>query len=223
MDNFYLSSLLRLLFLIIVLTPTITFGQQTGSKDFFLNLDNYRGQIQWEQSTDRSTWTSVPNGNVGKLKLKPTQTTLYRAKITDPGCSPIYSNIKAAFFDNNRVVAAKLIEGNVILPEGAATALINYSVMSEIESSSVNSDGSFQILAADSTDQDVLLLLNGKKEVTMLGHYIGAPGEYLINSESTAQALLVMYPFLESVSITEKLKLIENYKAEPEFKQLKTK
>ncbi|MCC9168984.1 hypothetical protein [Pontibacter harenae] len=220
MGNLYLQINRLLLLVLCLFVVTSAAGQITGGRDFFLQLDEYHGQIQWEQSTDRQTWVAVPNGSVGRLKLTPAQTTLYRAKITAPGCSPVYSDVKAAFFDTGRIVAAKLIKGKVVLPEGAAGGLNGYTIMSEVESSRLNSDGSFEILVADSTDQDVLLLLNGREEVTMLGHYIGPQEEYVINSESTALALLVMYPFLKPVSISEKKALVESYKAEVEFKQL---
>lgn len=212
-----------MLIILCFFVATTAIGQQTGNKDFLLQLDNYHGQIQWEQSVDRTTWREVPNGNVGKVNLTPNQTTLYRAKVTDEGCSPVYSDIKAAFFDKGRVVPAKMIKGKVDLPAGATEGFNGYTIMSEVESSDVNSDGSFEILAADSTEQDVLLVLNGKEEVTMLGHYIGPQEEYVINSESSAMALLVMYPFLKPIPVSEKKALIKSYRAEAEFKQLISK
>lgn len=223
MGNFHISPNRLLLLVLYISIATAALGQHTSGKDFFLLLEDYQGQIQWEQSTDRQTWTEIPNGSIGKLKLTPTQTTLYRAKITAPGCSPVYSDIKAAFFDKGLVVPAKMIKGKVDLPAGATESLNGYTIMSEVESSSVNSDGSFEILAADPTEQNVLLVLNGKEEVTMLGHYIGPQEEYVINSESSAMALLVMYPFLKPIPVSEKKALIKSYRAQSEFKQLKSK
>ena len=149
----------------------------------------------------------------------PTQTTLYRARVTDSGCAPFYSDVKGAFFDGTRIIPVKLLKGRISLEVGL-TSITDYKVMSEVESSIVNFDGSFEVLATDSTEEDVLLLLNEKAEVTMLGHYIGRQEQYVIDSRSSAMAMLVMYPFMNPISVSEKLELKARYSAKDEFEQL---
>ncbi|GAB3244354.1 hypothetical protein GCM10027346_41970 [Hymenobacter seoulensis] len=220
MGHVYLSSHRWLFFLLVLLAATSARAQQPSSKPFILQLDNYRGQIQWEQSTNRQTWQPVPNGTGSKLRLTPTQTTLYRAKITEVGCAPMYSNVKAAFFDGRTMVSAKLAVGRVVLPAGATVAASSLSVMTFLEEKKLSAQGTFQVLLPDSVQEDVFLVTNAKEEVVMLGHYVSQQGGYLLTTETTADALLTMYPTLRPVAVADKPKYTQLYRKEPEYPQL---
>ncbi|GAB3203364.1 hypothetical protein GCM10027293_33340 [Pontibacter aydingkolensis] len=199
---------------------TALLGQGTGAKEFLLRVDSFHGQVEWEQSIDRVNWTAVANGNVATLKLTPTQTTLYRARITAPGCAPIYSNVKGAVFTSQGMVGARMVEGMVTLPEGAAVTAKELSVLSFLEESSLRADGSFQVLVPDSVEEDVLLVMNSQEQVLMLGHYVGKHEQYAVTSETTASALLTMYPALKPLPVAEKPGYMELYRKEPEYQTL---
>jgi len=190
------------------------------AKEFILNVEDFEGEIQWEQSTDRKIWNDVPNGNVVNIRLFPSETTLYRAKITDPGCSPIYSDIKAAYYIGDTVIGAKMIEGKVILPAESSVELSSLKAMSYLEEVDILQDGSFYLLLPDSVEEDVLIINNNKDEVVMLGHYVGIQESYTVTPEITAEALIIMYPALKPIPIHDKIKFKKLYKEEAEFKKL---
>ncbi|NEM97765.1 beta strand repeat-containing protein [Pontibacter burrus] len=56
--------------------------------------NSYRGQLVWQQSGDNVNWVDVANGRANNKWVKPTQTTKYRAKITDGECGTGYSPVK---------------------------------------------------------------------------------------------------------------------------------
>ncbi|MCS7078309.1 MAG: gliding motility-associated C-terminal domain-containing protein, partial [Bacteroidia bacterium] len=68
---------------------TICPGQNT-----FITLTGYSGSIQWQSSTDNTTFTNIPGANNDTLFISNlTQTTYYRAEVTTAGCTPNFSNI----------------------------------------------------------------------------------------------------------------------------------
>lgn len=206
--------------LVLLLTAPSAFAQQPGAKPFRLHLDAYRGSIQWEQSSDRATWANVPNGGVADLTLKPTQTTYYRARITETGCTPTYSDTKAVYVYQGLVLGAKLVQGQIVLPTGSAVNLRDYTVRSLLDQAKPRADGRFEILLADSTAEDLLLVTNPKQEVTLLGNFYGAAPTYTLTAETSAMALLMMYPFLKPLPTSEKGALMAAYRKETAFTQL---
>jgi hypothetical protein len=186
-----------------------------------LRLDGFRGSIQWEQSPDRKTWSDVPSGNKGTVRLTPRQTTYYRARVTEPGCSPVYSDIKAAYSYGGAIIGAKVVKGKATLPEGSTVKLAECSILSFFEKSRLSADGSFEVLMADSTAEDLLILTKPDQEVLMLGTFYGTDPAYELSAESTALALLMMYPWLKPIPTAEKGALLELYKSDPDFARLK--
>jgi hypothetical protein len=77
------------------------------------------------------------------------------AKITEAGCSPVYSDVRAAYVDRIKTLTAKLINGKIT---STATDLTKLRVFSMIDSTNVKSDGSFDLLVADSTSEELLLV-----------------------------------------------------------------
>lgn len=63
-----------------------------------LNIGNtYRGNLQWQQSSDQINWTDIPGATQSNLSQAVTQMPVYyRAKATEGNCSPKYSNITLA-------------------------------------------------------------------------------------------------------------------------------
>lgn len=191
------------------------------AKPFKLQLDNYRGSIQWEQSADHLTWSPVPKGAVAKLSLDPKQTTYYRARVTESGCSPVYSDIKAAYIYGDLRLSAKLIQGKVVLPANATLKATDCTIMSFLEKRKLQADGSFELLAPDSTAEQLLILTNPAQQVLMVGTFFGEAPSYELSAESTSLALLMMYPWLKPITPSQKLALIPLYQKEPEFARLR--
>jgi Glycine rich protein len=58
-----------------------------------LTLNTHRGFVQWQSSTDGgATWTSIVGANSDTTVVTPTDTTWYRAAITEGTCNPVYSD-----------------------------------------------------------------------------------------------------------------------------------
>ncbi|GAB3244330.1 hypothetical protein GCM10027346_41910 [Hymenobacter seoulensis] len=199
-------------------------GSQLASgqtnKPFKLHLEQYRGSIQWEQSLDRRNWSAIPNGTTQEVALQPQQTTYYRAKITEEGCSPVFSGVKAAYIFGNVRLSAKLIQGQVSLPAGSAVKLTDFTVRSLLDKATPNAAGSFELLVMDSTAEDLLILTTAAQRVLLLGTFYGKNPTYQLNSESTALALVMMYPWLRPVPTREKGAFVQAYRKEPEFATL---
>ncbi len=206
----------------LLITLTGVYGQPPAGKTFSLRLDGYRGAIQWESSIDNKQWSAVPNGTTSALTLTPSRTTYYRAKITEENCSPVYSDVKAAYVDGDLTVEAKLVAGKINLPTGTTTPLTDLTVYSMIGDSKVNNDGTFEILVKDSTAEEVIVVVNKKDEVVMLAYYAGTSRQYQMSSETTALALLTLYPFLKPVSVEQKIAMMNTYKAQVGFATLVT-
>jgi hypothetical protein len=192
------------------------------NKDFNLKIDSYRGTIQWEQSFDLTSWSPIAGATTGSIATVPSKTTYYRAKITEAGCSPVYSDVKAAYIDINKTVPARLVKGTVALPAGTAVQLTEISVLSMIDSVSVKQDGSFNLLVADSVKEDLLMVTNKTGEVLLMAHYFANEKNFVINANTTSLALLISFPLLKPVDLNRKASLISFYKQEVEFTQLVT-
>ncbi len=72
------------------------------SKDsVILTVNAYRGQIQWQQSTDSVTWQDILNETLDSLLLPEIDSSgYYRAKIIDGTCNSVYSDILQIVFGN---------------------------------------------------------------------------------------------------------------------------
>jgi uncharacterized protein (TIGR02145 family) len=57
-----------------------------------LIIDEVRGDIHWEISTDKVKWTTIPGENSTTLDIQVTRSAYYRAVITEGTCNPIYSD-----------------------------------------------------------------------------------------------------------------------------------
>ncbi|MBF9239968.1 hypothetical protein I2I05_21430 [Hymenobacter sp. BT683] len=198
-----------------LLSANVAFAQ--GNTPFKLHLDRYRGSIQWQQSLDRVTWTDVPNAQQADASLDPKQTTYYRAKITEAGCAPLYSDVKAAYVYGTIRVSAKLAQGQVLFPAGSTVKISDCTIRSLWDKGKLQPDGRFELLVADSTAEDLLILTGPNQKVLMLGTYYGSQPSYILNAQSTSLALLMMYPWLKPIPTARKGRLVQAYKGEPEF------
>ena len=196
---------------------------QTQQDTLTLKLENYRGDIQWEQSLDKVRWSNVVGGNVSQIKTAASKTTYFRAKITENNCAPVYSNRKAIFVDDNNRIAATAIKGRIMLPLNASLDWNRYDVRSVIDSGKVQANGEFSIFATDFAQEDLLVVMDRNTQaVVMLAYFLGGQESYEISAESTALALLMMNPYGEIVADDKKQKLADAYKRSAEFKALLT-
>jgi uncharacterized protein (TIGR02145 family) len=56
-----------------------------------LVIDEVRGNIHWEVSTDKVKWTTIPGENSTTLDIQVERSAYYRAVISEGTCNPIYS------------------------------------------------------------------------------------------------------------------------------------
>lgn len=57
-----------------------------------MSLAGYNGSIQWQSSTDGSTWSDIGGATSATYSPSPGSDIYYRAKVTDAPCSAVYSN-----------------------------------------------------------------------------------------------------------------------------------
>jgi hypothetical protein len=58
----------------------------------------FRGNIQWQKSLDNTNWINMEGKNTNILKVKPDIEAMYRAKVTEGTCFPIYSDTAKIVF-----------------------------------------------------------------------------------------------------------------------------
>ena len=213
-------SIFAMLFAVCISVASPLSGQTTGSDEFILEIDTFQGAIQWEQSPDRDTWELVSKGDVKLVSVSPSQTTYYRAKVTADGCAPIYSDTKAACFVGNSIVGAKLVKGQISLPPGSNRNPEDFSVLSTLEEVGIDSNGIFEVLMADSTQEDMLFITDEFGDVLMIGTFYGPNPKYVISPETSAVSLLMIYPWIEAVPTADKPALINRYLSDPDFANL---
>jgi hypothetical protein len=193
-----------------------------AQKQFKLNAGTYRGALQWQQSFDKINWSNIAGATEAILSVTPNVTVYYRAKISEPDCDAVYTDIKAVLIAGHITRSAKSVKGKVILPPGSTVPMKSFTAFSIIDSCKVNDDGSFELLLLDSTSSQTLFVTNAAGEICLLGDFVNNPEKLELTAESSAMALLVLYPLLKSVTPTRKEELKALYHAQPEFDTLKT-
>ncbi len=79
----------------------------------YLSVENYRGQIQWQASTDSINWSNVIGGNEDTLLIVIDSTSSYRAMISENSCDPVFSDtflLRAVMDDVKREVYKNLLD-----------------------------------------------------------------------------------------------------------------
>lgn len=121
---------------ILVSSPSIS-GIASSTEDTLcenlatiLNLTNYTGTIQWQQSSDGNTWNNLISGSFNSALYQTenlNQSTYYRAKVSNGGCNSVYSNnLFIKIFENP--IAGNIVLENDTLCYGTMlnTDLMNY-------------------------------------------------------------------------------------------------
>jgi hypothetical protein len=67
----------------------------------YLGLATYRGNLQWQQSTDSLNWTNISGATFSPYGFKFTGNNYYRAMITDGNCNPVYSPVQRVINSSN--------------------------------------------------------------------------------------------------------------------------
>ncbi|TGE18016.1 Ig-like domain-containing protein [Hymenobacter elongatus] len=187
MSYLYMRPLLRWLLLALwCLCSTTVYAQ--ASKPFKLHLDGFRGNIQWEQSADAKNWSDVPNGNVASLSVTPTQTTYYRAKVSEAGCVPTYSDLKAAYAQPD-VKYVPVTFGADVSAAGRQEVEGFYSAL---ESTAPTDDAMLPV--AIGRKEDLFFALGGKEQVLLMGFTEGEPAELSIENTGVALVRFAINP-----------------------------
>jgi len=75
-----------------------------------LTVNDYRGQIQWQQSADSVSWQDILNAQQENLLLTGIDSSgYYRAKITEGTCNPAYSDVLRIVFGETPKVATMFV------------------------------------------------------------------------------------------------------------------
>ena len=72
-------------------------------------LDDVRGDVQWQYSEDSINWVDMPEHKDDSLFIYVDSTSLYRAKITDGTCNPVYSDTLKIIEDTVTIVKSNVI------------------------------------------------------------------------------------------------------------------
>jgi len=97
----YFKTFFILAVIVLLITGRSTFSQYVivnsdilpCENDYIiLDIDDVRGNIQWEVSTDMQNWTIIEGENSISLDIHPERSAYYRAVITEGTCNPIYSD-----------------------------------------------------------------------------------------------------------------------------------
>jgi uncharacterized protein (TIGR02145 family) len=86
-----------------------------------LTIPDYRGNIQWQKSLDGQYWRNLPGEISDSVTVKPDQAAIYRAKITEGSCLPVYS-------DSALILCKDSVSRNVIQPQKIGLTLISDSM-----------------------------------------------------------------------------------------------
>lgn len=86
--------------ILLLSTPTALTGQvysvYTGEPAMLVAQGYSHGQIQWQQSTDKNTWTDIAGVTGDSALIDPdTVVTYYRGRITSGTCTPLYTDTQA--------------------------------------------------------------------------------------------------------------------------------
>lgn len=83
-----------------------------------LKAGPYRGNIQWQKSLDNKNWLNLEGKITDSLKVKPDTEAMYRAKVAEGTCLPIYSDTASLIFvkpDIETLPASSILSTSVVL------------------------------------------------------------------------------------------------------------
>jgi uncharacterized protein (TIGR02145 family) len=89
----------------------------------YLGLATYRGNLQWQQSTDSLNWTNISGATFSPYGFKFASNKYYRAMITEGNCNPVYSPVKKTVFDISCPPQPQYPSGSVFC--NGATAVVD--------------------------------------------------------------------------------------------------
>lgn len=128
-------------------------AQICASDTVVLNLAPYVGSVQWEFSTDGSTWAPVSGATLDSLVVLPGVATWYRAEIIDGTCAPIYSDTAYVLPANPTTITANgslnLCQGNTLTLTASSGVSYLWSTGDTTPSISTISGGSFSVTVTD--------------------------------------------------------------------------
>jgi uncharacterized protein (TIGR02145 family) len=69
-----------------------TIHKHCPQENVVLKVDQFRGEIQWQQTNDGGNWKNIPGARTGSFVIDPSIETAYRAAIAYGNCDTIYSD-----------------------------------------------------------------------------------------------------------------------------------
>ena len=91
-----------------------------------INAASHRGNIQWQKSFDNKNWINIVGKTADSIKIKPDENAMYRARIAEGTCVPVFS-------DSVAIITADSIPKNYVNPSKTGLILVS-------DSTSTNSD-----------------------------------------------------------------------------------
>lgn len=90
----HMKKLLQSLSILLLLFGGLSYGQSIvcPGDSVFITLNGSVGSIQWEYSTDGTTWNTITGATSAALHALPSGETWYRAGVTDGTCPVVYSD-----------------------------------------------------------------------------------------------------------------------------------
>lgn len=119
-------------------------------------------------------------------------------------------------------MGVQTVSSKVILPEQATMNIKDVTVYSFLHKVTPDQNGDFKIAVQAGKSEDVLLATNKSGNTMFLKYLTDTTTDFSVSSESTALALLLLYPLQVPVLPEQKKELTTLYRSQPEFGQLIT-
>ena len=119
----YISGVFILIFLLFAI-PLKSQTRVCMGEEVILAIDEYRGDLQWEISFDRTKWSKIPNAINDSLSVVVLDTVYYRAKILEGSCDTVFSEITTIYVYPEPVVELSSMDtvcynyGSILLTGG---------------------------------------------------------------------------------------------------------
>jgi len=173
--------------------------------------DEVRGDVyvQWERSIDTLEWTKIKGAVTPSYSPSTYDNYYFRAEIISANCDTLYSEI------THIKPLRKITKGKIELPIDINISYDELKVIGTKGNAKVDSDYRFEVPTLNGSEREIFLVTNLQDSVLMLAYYQGRGEneEVLITTRTTATAIVLLTPFLETKTIQDfkaSLDLIES-------------
>jgi uncharacterized protein (TIGR02145 family) len=94
-----------------------------------LKAGSFRGNIQWQETSDSLTWNDIAGAIYQPYKIKVVTSKYYRAKVTEGTCRPVYSDIKKVNIGLEATATSNgpICAGSQLILTGGPDGMTDYS------------------------------------------------------------------------------------------------